>query len=324
MKKRFVRVGITMGDPSGIGPFIAAMAIRELSGQADFTLIGDSWVFERAVSLQAMAPGPKRFECKFINLNNVCRDNFSFGRVDPEYGRASLEYLDKAYQLIKESKIDCLVTCPISKESINLAGSRYPGHTELLADLTGTSSFAMMLVNKQLKLGLVTRHIPVKDISSELSQENIRSTILLTAASLKNEFLIKSPRLVVCGLNPHASDNGLIGREENSIIKPVLSCLKEDGLVIDGPLSADVAIYKTLQKKYDCAVAMFHDQALIPLKLLSPDTGVNLTLGLPFVRTSCLHGTAFDIVEKPETINPSSLIEAVKLAVKCTSNQKKD
>jgi len=315
-----ITVGITMGDPSGIGPAIIRKALYKLrnSRLAQFVIIGDKWVFNQASGFRLQASG-----IRFIDLNNVPRKNFSFGKIKAEYGRASMEYVDKAIELIKSKKIDCLVTCPVSKETINL-GERcgFLGHTEYLAKQTNTKNFAMMLLNRKLKFSLVTRHIPLKEVPAQLKKNKICQTILLTRQSLKKLFLIKEPRIVVCGLNPHASDNGLIGLEENKIIKPALSALRRLRQ-IDGPLPADTAVLGAAQKQYDCVIAMYHDQALIPLKISDAYAGVNITLGLKFIRTSPLHGTAFDIAGRYNLINPISLIEAVKLAVECTSNQKR-
>ena len=315
-EKHKIRVGITMGDPSGIGPAITAKAINKLGAIADFTVIGDEWVFNRAISSELTAQS-----YKFINLNNVSHKKFKFGKVRAEYGRASVEYLDKAIELIENKRIDCLVTCPISKDAIHLAGfDNFSGHTEYLAARTKAACFAMMLLNRKLKFSLVTRHIPLKYVPARLDADKIYKTILLTHRSLKELFLIKNPRIGVCGLNPHASDNGLLGAEENKIIKPALMRVAKSIRNIEGPLPADVAVLKAVQKKYDCLIAMYHDQALIPLKLSGAYTGVNLTLGLRFIRTSPLHGTAFDIAGKFNLANPSSLIAAIKLAIKLTKN----
>jgi len=323
MSKNYkVRVGLTLGDPAGIGPAIALKAIKKLKGLADFIVIGDKWVLDKIPNSKSQIP-----KGKLIDLDNVPHKNFKFGEVKAEYGRASLDYLDKALELIKNNEIDCLVTCPISKEAINLAGfTGFSGHTEYLAGATNTKHFAMMLLNKKLKISLVTRHIALREVSSQLNRAKLYETIAMTHKSLRELFCIKNPRLIVCGLNPHASDNGLIGKEENRIIKPVLIHLRKrlKGICLDGPQAADVAILKASQKQYDCIIAMYHDQALIPLKISGGYTGVNLTLGLRFVRTSPLHGTAFDIASKPNLANPQSLIEAIRLAVKCTLNQKKD
>ena len=314
-----------MGDPSGIGPSIIIKAMKRLGGLAEFVIIGDEWVFDKIQnpkSLPAWQAG-KIQNYKFIDLDNVPHKNFVFGKIKAEYGRASLEYLDRALALIANKEIDCLVTCPISKEAINLAGFKIGGHTEYLAKRSHRKDFVMMLLNRELKISLVTRHIPLEAVPLQLNKDKIYKTILLTYKSLKELFLIKNPRIVVCGLNPHASDNGLIGKEENRIIKPVLRSLKRKIVYIDGPLSADVAIAKAKQKKYDCVIAMYHDQALIPLKILDPHTGVNITLGLGFTRTSPLHGTAFDIAGNHALANPASLMEAIGLAVRCTLNLKR-
>ncbi len=312
-----IRVGITLGDPSGIGPEIIAKAVKRLSGKAQFIIIGDKWVYDKIRN-----PKSEIRNCRFVDLHNVSRKNFSFGNVRAEYGRASIEYLDKALELIRKKEIDCLVTAPICKESINKAGFHFFGHTEYLAQKTKSKHFVMMLLNKEIKISLVTRHLPIKEVSSGINRKTISGTIVLTYEALKELFRIKNPRIVVTGLNPHASDNGLIGKEENSVIKPTLKRLSGLAKFIDGPISADVAMHMAYQKKYDCVIAMYHDQALIPLKLLGDESGVNMTLGLPFVRTSPLHGTAFDIAGK-KNANADSLIEAIRLAVKCRSNLKK-
>lgn len=320
LKSYKIRAGITIGDPSGIGPAITLKAINKLRDLADFVVIGDEWVLSRLPATGYRLPG-----VKFLDLNNISRKSFQFGKIRAEYGRASIEYLDKALELAKDKEIDCLVTCPISKEAIGLAGFKYSGHTEYLAQGTNTKEFVMMLLNKDLKISLVTRHIALKDVAASLNKEKIYKTVSLTYKSLKQIFCIKNPRIVVCGLNPHASDNGLMGNEENRIIKPTVKKLRSQlKMHIYGPLSSDVAIYRANKREYDCIIAMYHDQALIPLKLLGSDTGVNMTLGLPFVRTSPLHGTAFDIAKNYFLANPNSLSEAIRLAIKCTSNLKRD
>lgn len=315
-----IRVGITMGDPAGIGAAITAKAVNKLKGLAEYVIIGDKWVFNKALKQTRH----KAQNHKFIDLNNVSHKNFEFGKLKAEYGRASIEYLDKALELLDNKEIDCLVTCPISKEAINLAGARFSGHTEYLSERAHAKDLVMMLLNKQLKFSLLTRHIPLKDVSSQLTADLLYKTVLMTYKSLQKLFLIKSPKLVVCGLNPHASDNGLIGQEEDKIIKPALQRLKNKIEDIAGPISADVAIAHAYRRKYDCVIAAYHDQALVPLKLFSDFAGVNLTLGLSFIRTSPLHGTAFDIAKNPSRANPNSLVEAVNLALKCFLNQKKD
>ena len=310
-----VKVGISIGDPSGIGPAITLKALNTLTGLADFVIVGDAWVLGR------VAHSGRSAACQqVVDLNNVSHKNFAFGKIRAEFGRASIEYLDCALGLIKKKEIDCLVTCPISKEAVNLTNPGFSGHTEYLAAASATKDPVMMLLNERLRFSLVTRHVPIEKVSSLITKERLAKTILITQKYLRKYFLIKDPAMVVCGLNPHASDNGVIGSQENKIIKPMLKTIKGR---IDGPLSADVAILKALKKEYDSIIAMYHDQALIPLKLTGFDTGVNITLGLPFVRTSPLHGTAFDVASNFNFANPNSLIAAIKLAVKCVSNLKR-
>ncbi|MCX5669683.1 MAG: 4-hydroxythreonine-4-phosphate dehydrogenase PdxA [Candidatus Omnitrophica bacterium] len=321
LKSSKIRVGLTIGDPAGIGPAITLRALKILKDKADFTVIGSSFVLAKAAKLLKIIPAP----VKLIDLNNVGEKKFNFGSLNAQNGAACLEYLDVALELLKKNKIDCLVTCPISKEAIHLSGANFSGHTEYLALNTGCQDAVMMLINNKLKFSLLTRHIRLRDVSTMLTQKLLENNILNTVKGLKNLFLIKKPRLVVCGVNPHASDNGVIGTEEQNIIIPVIKKLnkKLSGVVIGGVLGADLAISGAAKGEFDCVIAAYHDQALIALKLTDFDSGVNLTLGLPFLRTSPLHGTAFEIASKPVLANPSSLIAAIKLAIKCTLNQRK-
>jgi len=321
LKSSIIRVGITIGDPSGIGPAITLKAVEILKGKANFTVIGNSFVLTKAAKILKIRP----LSANLIDLNNVNPKNFAFGSLNAQNGQACLEYLDAAIDLLKKNKIDCLVTCPISKEAINLAGAKFSGHTEYFAKKTGCKDPLMLLLNDRLKFSLVTRHVALKDVCGLLDRESFTNNLLKTIKCLESLFLIKKPRLVVCGVNPHASDNGVIGTEEKGVIIPVIKSLKKKikGASIVGPLSADAAISQALKGNFDCVIAAYHDQALIPLKLTDFDSGVNLTFGLPFVRTSPLHGTAFDIAKKPALAVPGSLVTAIKLAIKCTSNQKK-
>ncbi|MEW6075256.1 MAG: 4-hydroxythreonine-4-phosphate dehydrogenase PdxA [Candidatus Omnitrophota bacterium] len=310
-----IRVGITMGDPSGIGSEIIARSLTSLGRIADFTVIGDAFVFSKVASCVR-----RKLVCSFVDLHNVRRMGFSFGTIKAEYGKASVEYLDKAMDLLKDTQLDCLVTAPISKEALSLAGISLTGHTEYLTRATSAKRVVMMLLNKFLKISLVTRHLPLQQVSRSIHKRLIVETLLRTREALSTLFLIRKPRIVMCGLNPHASDNGVLGPEERSIIIPALRGIGRKGTV-DGPLSADVALYKLLHKEYDAAVAMYHDQALIALKLLDASTGVNMTLGLPFVRTSPLHGTAFDIAGKG-CANALPMQAAIQTAIQCCVNLK--
>ncbi|MFA5100348.1 MAG: 4-hydroxythreonine-4-phosphate dehydrogenase PdxA [Candidatus Omnitrophota bacterium] len=304
-----------MGDPAGIGPEIIAKAGFKNSAAATYVVIGDRFVFDKAAGC-----AHPRLPFEFVDLANVNRRTFKFGRIKAEYGRASVEYLDKAMAMLGAGTIDCLVTCPISKESIHKAGCPYSGHTEYLAAKARRPDAVMMLVNDAFKFSLVTRHVPLAQVSRRLNRSIISGTLAVTHDALRKLFGIRNPKIIALGINPHGSDNGIIGNEENSIIGPALAACKLRG--VDGPIGADVAISQAAAGRYDCILAMYHDQALIPLKLTGDQAGVNITLGLPFVRTSPLHGTAFDIAGKHKA-DPSSLRAAVNLALRCVQNQRK-
>lgn len=315
-----ITVGVTMGDPSGIGPAVSVKAIRALKRSAQIVLIGDGSVLRRIPGYQLI----RASEVRLIDLKNVPRKGFSFGKISKDYGRASVEYLDKAMELLAAGEIDCLVTAPISKQSVKLSGFRFPGHTEYLAARSGTKDHCMMLLNDKMKFSLLTGHMPLNKVSQAISRDSVRKSISLTARSLRDLFGIKLPRIVVCGLNPHASDNGIIGKEEGAVFMPALKDLRRSlNAIIIGPVSADVAILKASRNEFDAVIAAYHDQALIPLKLTGYGSGVNITLGLPFVRTSPLHGTAFDIAAKPELAEASSMTAAIKTAIQCVLNQRK-
>lgn len=315
---------ITLGDPGGIGPEIIqkAMASKKIRGLAEYLIIGD----QRCFNKQRFKPAKKNKEYTLLDLKNISGKNLQSGRVKAEYGKAAIEYLDKAVELLKAKKIDCLVTAPINKESINLVKAGFTGHTEYIARAFKVKNAQMMLFNHIMKTLLITRHIPLKDVAENITAAGIQNAIKVTAESLRRLFKIKNPGFAVCALNPHASDNGIIGREERKIIIPAVLKTKKNGIRVSGPYPADTifapSFTRTSLTQYDCYVCMYHDQALIPLKLSGFHNTVNITLGLPFVRTSPGHGSAFDIAGKGRA-NPNSIIEAIKTAVKCTSNQKK-
>lgn len=276
-----------MGDPSGIGPEVAlkALASPKVKGLADFLLIGDAE-----------------------------KKSFRYGRIDPACGRAAIQYIDRAVELIKKGEADALVTGPVNKSAIRASGiANFEGHTEYLAGAARVRDFAMMFVGKSLKITLVTRHIALKDVARSVSAEKIYRVIALTHKYLFEYFGIKRPRIGVAGLNPHAGEGGSFGREEEDIIKPAIRKASGKFGHITGPFPPDVVFYDALNKRFDAVVAMYHDQALIPFKMLHFKDGVNVTLGLPFVRTSPDHGTAFDIAGKG-VADPASMIEAIALA----------
>lgn len=306
-------VAITMGDPSGIGleVILKALASLNVSKLADFFVIGDGSVIDmtkRALKLKADIP--------LLDLANIPAKDFAYGISRPSFGKASIEYIDKALELLNENRIDAMVTGPVNKSSINAgAVKNFKGHTEYLAKKTLTKDYAMMFVSDSLKITLVTRHIAMKDVPKAISVKNISKTIFLTHKYLKKYFGIRHPKIGVAGLNPHAGESGLIGKEELTIIGPAVKAVSKYISGVRGPVVPDVIFYEALNKKFDAVVAMYHDQALIPFKMLYFANGVNLTLGLPFVRTSPDHGTAFDIAGKM-TADPSSMRAAIILAAR--------
>ena len=275
------RVIITMGDPSGIGPEVTlkALASPKVKGLANFLVIGEAYAVK--------------------------------GRAA---GKASIEYIDKAVELIRCGVADALVTAPVNKASIREAGiSGFQGHTEYLAKKFKVKNFAMMFVGKSLRVTLVTRHVPLGRVPGLLNTGKVYDAIMLTHKYLKKYFRINAPKIAVCGLNPHAGEKGAFGDEEERVIAPAIKKARAAAKGICGPLSADTAFYEALNKRYDAVIAMYHDQGLAPFKMLYFDSGVNLTLGLPFVRTSPDHGTAFNIAGKG-IADPASMIEAIRLA----------
>ncbi len=301
-------IGITMGDPSGIGPEIIAKAIRQpaVKKLGRFTIIGDLKIFK------TYCPRLPQ-HVNFIDLHNVPASRWTIGRVNRLSARASLEYLNKAAELLRKGRIKGLVTAPLCKEAMHLLGLKFHGHTEYLADLFNVQRFGMMFVSDRLKTMLVTRHVPLARVSLALSAKAIYETLSLADEALKKLFKIKRPIIAVCGLNPHAGEGGTIGKEEIKKIVPALKKAKSRGIRALGPLSGDTAFNPQLTHRYDCVVAMYHDQGLIAVKTLYWQKLVNLTLGLPFIRTSPAHGTAFDIAGK-NIADPSSMVEAIKLA----------
>ena len=298
-----------MGDPYGIGPEVIAKSLSKISIRrlAKFIIIGDYRVYHRYSS--------KHFaNCTFIDLKNISPAQFHCGKSNAQNARASLEYLEKALGLIMKKEVTALVTAPVSKEAICAIGEEFHGHTEYIANYFGIKNFGMMFVAHALKTVVVTRHIPLKEVSRVVDSKRLYDTIALTVYALKKYFRIKHPSVAVCGMNPHAGEQGTIGTEEITTIIPTIQRLKRKGFNIFGPFSADTLFYPPMAKKYDAIVAMYHDQGLIPIKTLYFNKLVNLTLGLPFIRTSPAHGTAFDIAGKNKA-DPSSMIEAIKLAV---------
>ncbi|MEM4408665.1 MAG: 4-hydroxythreonine-4-phosphate dehydrogenase PdxA [Candidatus Caldarchaeum sp.] len=311
-------VGITMGDPCGVGPevTIRALSDMELYSEIRPLVFGDAMVIEEAKRLTGV-------ECDFevVDHSNFPVDMITIGKPCAEAGRASLEYVQSAVDYVLSGRVDALVTAPISKEAIHLAGSRYPGHTEILRELSGANRVAMMFEGEKFRVVLVTIHVALSEVPSLITQESVFSTIEIAYTSLKKLCGVTSPRLAVAGLNPHAGEGGAFGREEIEFIRPAVMAAREKGIEVEGPLPPDTLFYHALQGKWDAVVAMYHDQGLIPFKMVSFEDGVNVTLGLPFVRTSPDHGTAFDIAWRG-IANPSSMLSAIRVASRFARNLK--
>lgn len=339
-------VGITMGDAAGIGPEIIAKA---LSRGGTYRIcrplvIGNASVIEEGIKIANVQLKVNSienirkavFKCGTIdvfNLENIKIEELQMGRPQAMAGKAAVEYVQKAVELAMRREIHAIVTAPISKEAINMANYKFPGHTELLAQLTNTRDYAMMLVKGNLRVIHVTTHSPLKDVPKSIRKDKVFKTIKLAYEALKFFWEIKNPKIAVAGLNPHAGEGGLLGNEEITEITPAIELAKKMGINVVGPLSPDTVFVKALGGEFDAVVAMYHDQGHIPIKLvgfkLSKTTkrweaveGVNVTIGLPIIRTSVDHGTAYGKAGRKEgTANPQSLIEAIKLAAKMAKIQ---
>lgn len=331
-------IGITMGDPAGIGPEIAikALAREEIYKECVPVVIGDYEPLKDACEFTNLNLGLREIadvgEAKgaygmveFINLNFLKPGGWEYKKVSALCGDAAFNYVKKAIELALENKIHAVVTGPISKEAINLAGHHYAGHTEIFADLTNTRDYAMMLANDNLRVVHVTTHVSLRRACDMITGERVLRTIRLANDAMKM-LDIKSPRIAVAGLNPHSSENGLFGDEEEKHIIPAIEEARKEGIDVEGPVPPDTVFVKALSGQYDAVVAMYHDQGHIPVKLtgfkIDPSTGkfteikgINCTLGLPIIRTSVDHGTAFGKAGEGRA-NEESLVDAIRMAVK--------
>ena len=325
-------LALTMGDPAGIGPDITLAAWQERLPRRlpVFGVFGDPAVLSaRAAQLgwavpiktvDALGDATRVFaEALPVVPVTPCFDVVA-GKPQARNGAATIAAIDDAVRAVQRGTGAALVTCPIAKSVLYEAGFKHPGHTEYLAHLAGKAASdgrsimpVMMLASDLLRVVPATIHIPLADVPRALTPDLIRQTITITLDALRKDFGISKPRVAVTGLNPHAGENGTIGREDRDVIAPVVASLKALGHDVTGPHSADTLFHAAARRTYDAVVAMYHDQALIPIKTLAFDTGVNVTLGLPFVRTSPDHGTAFDIAGKG-TASPESLIQALSMA----------
>jgi len=314
-----------MGDPGGVGPEIVYKALNSKAvwDACIPVVVGDLHALTHTrhslplgthLSFNAVET-PSDITCgsvAVIDLANVQKNEVAVGRPTANAGHASVAYIKKAVSLVTSGAADAVVTAPINKTTLKMAGYTYPGHTELLAELTGTSDYGMMLVGGGLRVMLTTIHCSLKDVPGRINREAVLRAIRL-AVKACNDMGIERPRVAVAGLNPHAGEDGMFGDEEALHITPACEDAVASGMDVKGPLPPDTLFFKALHGEFDVVVAMYHDQGLIPLKMLAFGNAVNITVGLPIIRTSVDHGTAYDIAGKG-IADPASLIEAIKLA----------
>ncbi len=317
-------VAVTMGDAAGIGPEIIVKTFAE----PDFTernravVVGDVAILERAVKLLGLSlrinpvavPDEGRYEpgtMDVIPASDLPHD-LPFGKLDARAGAAAFEYVRRAIELALDGSVVAIATAPLNKEAMHLGGHEYPGHTEILADLTGTGDYAMMLVAEDLRVIHVSTHVALREAIERATPERELAVIHLAHDALK-KLGVDEPRIAVAGLNPHAGENGLFGAEDAEKIRPAVERAREQGLNASGPHPPDTVFSQAKQGRFDIVVVQYHDQGHIPIKLLGFETGVNVTVGLPFFRTSVDHGTAFDIAGTGEA-GHSSMQAALDLA----------
>lgn len=323
-------IAISMGDYNGIGPEVALKTLEKL----DLNRSTPVWIGHPEVFLMTMnqinTPLPHRIMMNsddikegVINVYPIPSDsplNVEHGKINDVAGNAAMVSVELGIQLCLEKKCHALVTSPISKEAISIAGYTVPGHTEFLAEKTNSNSFMMILTGEKMRVGLTTIHIPVKNISENIHFEKLNKQIQILHKSLMNDFGIADPKIALLGLNPHAGDGGVLGDEENNHIIPAIEHANNRGLSVDGPFPADGYFASGTYKQFDATLAMYHDQGLIPFKTISFGYGVNFTAGLPIIRTSPDHGTAFAIAGLNRA-DSQSFIEAYLLALKMANRK---
>lgn len=328
-------IGITMGCPASIGPelIVKFYLDRSRDQREPVVIIGDSNVIEKicellalSVDIRAWSPGEEVSDgcLNVFSVSSLATESFSFGSPTPDTSGAMASYVEKAIELCLSGELRAMVTCPISKSSLNQAGYKFPGHTELLARRTGCKEVAMMLTGTSLRVVPATIHCSLSQVVQSLESETIVRQIIITERSLRTDFNLARVRIGVAGLNPHAGENGLFGSEEQTMIRPAIEEARkycDSRSQISGPYPPDTIFYKARNGLFDAVIAMYHDQGLIPFKLLHFEDGVNVTLGLPIIRTSVDHGTAYDIAGQGIS-SIDSLKAAVDLAVIMAANRR--
>ena len=311
---RLPTIAISMGDPAGIGPevVIKALAESEISRLARWVIIGDECVLNSVavvsgISVRAWA------QVEVVDLHQINLSQFSPGTLSAACGRASVEYIREATRLCIQGQADAMVTAPVNKEAVSLTQQHFSGHTEFIARLCGVSEPHMLLVNERLRVIHVSTHVPLRT-ACRLDIHKVLETIQQGHKAMQ-EVGFENPRIAVCGLNPHAGENGLFGEEDSQLISPAIQAAQGEGIRCEGPFASDTIILKAVRGAYDLVVAMYHDQGHIPMKLLDFEHTVNVSVGLPIIRTSVDHGTAFDIAGKNQA-DPSSMKAAMALAAR--------
>ena len=317
-------IAITMGDAAGVGPEIImkALAHGPLYATCRPLVVGDADRLRRAGEIARVGLGVEAVAdpnaAAFVSGRVDCLDlglipsDLPFGRISGLAGDAAYRYVARAVVLVKEGRADAICTAPLNKEALQAGGHRFPGHTEVLAHLTGTPEVSMMLVAPRLRVIHVTTHVGLLDAIERIEPGLVERTIARGHRVL-TQMGVADPRIGVCGINPHAGEGGLFGREDALVLRPAIDALVAEGLDVSGPLPADTVFVRAARGEFEAVVAAYHDQGLVPVKLLAFGRAVNVTLGLPFVRTSVDHGTAFDIAGAG-TADAGSLLEAMKLA----------
>jgi len=315
------RIAVTMGDPAGVGPEIVVQALRfpEVVSVCRPVVYGDAGILRRAAAVLGQAvevadggeSGPGRIVVR--PLSSLSPDEVPFGRISEAGSRAMADYIREAARDALAGRADGVVTCPITKEGLKMAGVPFPGHTEFLADLCGGADVVMMLAGDRLRVALVTIHVALRKALELLSLPVIVRTIRITHDFFRKYMGTDAPRIAVAGVNPHAGEGGLFGDEEETMVAPAVAACRKDGIDASGPYPPDTLFFRAYRGEFDVVVAMTHDQGLIPLKLVHFEDGVNVTMGLPVIRTSVDHGTAYDIAGKG-VASPGSLLAAIRLA----------
>lgn len=331
MDEQKIIVGITQGDVNGIGyeVIIKALADNRILEICTPVIYGSPKVaayHRKVLEIENLSfnqiPSAEEIDHRKINIVNCCDDEIrvELGKSTPEAGQAAFEALEAATNDLRAGLIDVLVTAPINKDNIQSETFHFPGHTEYLAKKFDSKNYLMLLVSEGFRVGVVTGHVSVSSVSEMITEQSILRKLRVLQKSLISDFAVTAPRIAVLGLNPHNGDNGVIGKEENDIIIPALRKANNEGITALGPYSADGFFGSGLHKKFDAVLAMYHDQGLIPFKTLTFDMGVNFTAGLPIVRTSPDHGTAYDIAGENKA-SEQSMLQAIYLALDIFRNR---